>query len=372
MAGRSRRIAVVLGVLVWSAVASRAGPLDDFRVGFEALQRGDSGTAVQSFEAAAVGGLPGAAAVLGRLYADGDAVPHDDAQAVTWYQRAAAKGHALAQNELGEMYYRGVGVERDYARAADWYLRSAQQGYVAAQFNLGGMYRAGEGVAKNNVEAYRWFSLAATGAGDPHDQAGLSAIKRDAARRRDEISAEMTGAQLATARGLVRKWLPKPEEELVTAILDVTRPMAVAAADFILTTCYRDLDDVYRVAAYARLAKWQDLADDEDYLRRPVASDHQAWLVPYAGQQFIVSVGRGEIAGRPAQVCQVFANLPAEALVSAIAARIAIRIPATNAIALENASIYELPRNLNVASGYMLVSPSTVPTGAVIAFVAAQ
>ena len=328
--------------------------------------------AVQYFELAATGGLPGAAAVLGRLYLDGDAVPRDHAKALTWYQHAAAKGHPFAQYELGAMHYRGVGVEKDDTRAVHWYLRSAQQGYAEAQFNLGAMYWAGEGVPKNNVEAYRWFSLASRGEGYLHDQSELRAIKADAARRRDAVSAQMTGAELSTAKGLIRKWGPQPEEELVTAILDVARPLASAAADFILDTCYHDIDDVYRVAAYARLAKWHDLSEDDDSVRRPVASDHQAWMVPYAGQQFIVSIGRGEIAGKPAQVCQVFANLPAEALVSAIAKRIAIRIPATNATALENASLYELPQNRSVASAYMLVTRSTLPTGAAIAFVAAQ
>jgi hypothetical protein len=372
MAARCKKVAVLLGVLVALAEASRAGALDDFQTGFDALQRGDAEIAVRYFETAAAGGLPGAAAVLGRLYLDGELVPRDHAKAVTWYQQAAARGHRFAQYELGAMYYAGVGVETDHRRAADWFLRSARQGYAGAQFNLGAMYWAGEGVPKDSVEAYRWFSLAATGEGYLNDPSELSAIKADAVRRRDLISAQMTGAQLATARGLVRKWLPKPEEELVTAILDVTRPLASAAAEFILTTCYHDIDDVYRVAAYARLAKWRDLSEDDDNLRRPVASDHQAWIVPYAGQQFTVSVGRGEIAGKPAQVCQVFANLPAEALVSAIATRVAIRIPASNAIALDNAAIYELPKNPNVAAAYMLVSPSTVPTGAVISFVAAR
>jgi TPR repeat protein len=372
MATRNRKVGVLLGVLVLWAAASRAGPLEHFEAGFDALLRGDPATAVQYFETAAAGGLPGAAAALGRLYLDGDVVPRDYASAVMWYRQAAERGHPFAQYELGALHYRGVGVEKDDARAAVWYLRSARQGYLAAQFDLAMMYWVGEGVPKNDIEAYRWFSLVATGEGDGHNQSALATIKADAASLRDLVAEDMTAADLATAKGLVRKWMPKPEEELVTAILDVTRPLASAAADFIVSTCYHDIDDVYRVAAYARLAKWQDLSGDDEGAGRPVDGDHQAWLVPHAGQQFIVSVGRGEIGGKPAHVCQVFANLPADAVVAAIARRVAIRIPTTNAIALENASIYELPEHRNVASAYMLVSRSTVPAGATIAFVAAQ
>jgi TPR repeat protein len=40
---------------------------------------------------------------LGLMYATGEGVPQDDAQAVTWFRQAAEQGHAGALNNLGWM-----------------------------------------------------------------------------------------------------------------------------------------------------------------------------------------------------------------------------------------------------------------------------
>src|ERR1051325_7078669 len=74
---------------------------------------------------------------------------------------AADGGHAEAQYLIGAMYANGQGVGKDAAEAARWFRRSADQGFAPAQNALGDSYRRGEGVAKNTTEAARWLELAA-------------------------------------------------------------------------------------------------------------------------------------------------------------------------------------------------------------------
>jgi hypothetical protein len=54
------------------------------------------------------------------MYANGDGVPKDSAEAVKWYRKAAEQGNAVAQNNLGAMYARGDGVPKDLVQAHAW------------------------------------------------------------------------------------------------------------------------------------------------------------------------------------------------------------------------------------------------------------
>ncbi|MXX74894.1 MAG: protein kinase [Holophagales bacterium] len=73
---------------------------------------------------------------LGKMYAEGLGVPHDDAEAVRWYRLAAEQGHAEAQFNLGWMCEWGRGVSRNDADAARWYRLAAEQGHAGAQRDL--------------------------------------------------------------------------------------------------------------------------------------------------------------------------------------------------------------------------------------------
>jgi uncharacterized protein len=48
--------------------------------------------------------------------------------------------------DLGAMYANGQGVPQDYAEAVSWFRKAADQGVAAGQYNLGVMYRDGQGV----------------------------------------------------------------------------------------------------------------------------------------------------------------------------------------------------------------------------------
>ena len=51
--------------------------------------------------------------------------------------QAAEQGFAAAQYNLGLMYANGQGVHQDDAQAVRWYRKAAEQGYAKAQYNLG-------------------------------------------------------------------------------------------------------------------------------------------------------------------------------------------------------------------------------------------
>ena len=66
------------------------------------------------------------------------------AQELAELRARADAGEASAQFELGWMYANGQGVPQDDAEAITWYRRAAEQGNAVAQFNLGWMYATAE------------------------------------------------------------------------------------------------------------------------------------------------------------------------------------------------------------------------------------
>ena len=58
------------------------------------------------------------------------------------------------------MYANGEGVPQDYAEAVKWYRRAAEQGYAAAQYNLGAVYATARGVPQDYAEAVKWYRRA--------------------------------------------------------------------------------------------------------------------------------------------------------------------------------------------------------------------
>jgi hypothetical protein len=98
---------------------------------------------------------------LGDLYAMGKGVPKDGAEAVKWYRMAAANGSADAQSKLGLMYDTGDLVLKDGSQAVKWYRMAAFNDDTQAQFNLGTMYASGKGVPKDEIEGLAWMNIAA-------------------------------------------------------------------------------------------------------------------------------------------------------------------------------------------------------------------
>ncbi len=138
---------------------------------------------------------------LGALYAYGEGVPQDHAEATRWFRRAADQNHPLAQYFLGLSYAEGKGVKQDLSLAADFYRRSATQGYAPAQINLGVMYARGDGSPTNETEALAWFLLAAQ-SGQPEAakfaatlERRLGPMRTTLARKRSETLAAEIAAR---------------------------------------------------------------------------------------------------------------------------------------------------------------------------------
>jgi hypothetical protein len=101
----------------------------------------------------------------------------------------AQSGDAKSQNTLGSMYANGENVSKDEAEAVKWLLLAAKQGLPVAQRNIGICFNNGYGVPLNKVEAYAWFNLCANSYDDARelrDQLDniLSSAERIAAQKR--------------------------------------------------------------------------------------------------------------------------------------------------------------------------------------------
>ena len=148
-----------LHVLLMVSLLTCAGGVaiaQDYDAGLKAAQAGDFQTALKEWKLLADQGHAYAQYNLGLMYASGEGVPEDDAEAAGWFRLAADQGDADAQFFLGLMYADGEGVVEDDAEAARWFRLAADQGDADAQFFLGLMYADGEGVVEDDAEAARY------------------------------------------------------------------------------------------------------------------------------------------------------------------------------------------------------------------------
>jgi TPR repeat protein len=129
------------------------------------------------------------------MYATGQGVPEDDAEAARWYRLAAEQGLAEAQAYLGVMYANGEGVPEDDTESVRWYRLAAEQGFAVAQSYVGAMYASGEGVPEDLVYARMWFNLSATQGNET------------AQGNKEIVEQRMTPEQIAEAQRLSTEWL---------------------------------------------------------------------------------------------------------------------------------------------------------------------
>jgi TPR repeat protein len=152
-------------------------PMEAFRSGTQALKTGETDKAVTSLQYAADNGYALAQWKLGRMYADGDGVPHDDLRAFEYFRSivksygddstGAPEGRFVANAfvALGHYYRDGIPnspVKPDLDRARDMFSYAASFfGDPDAQFHLARLYLKGQGVPKDPKLAVRWLGLAA-------------------------------------------------------------------------------------------------------------------------------------------------------------------------------------------------------------------
>ncbi len=148
------------------------------RMGIEELRAGDSKSSVEALKYAAEGGQSLAQWKLGRMYADGDGVPHDDLKAYEYFDQIvrnysedeqdrrdlAAVSNAIVA--IGIYNLNGIAnspIQPDPGRAFELFMYAATNfGDPDAQYNLARMYMDGVGgLEKSNMRAARWLALAA-------------------------------------------------------------------------------------------------------------------------------------------------------------------------------------------------------------------
>lgn len=150
---------------------------DALRQGLEADRVGDLKSSLAALEYAADEGSKQALWKLGKMYADGEGVPHDSLKAYQYYSRIIENYDeddpnrrdmsfvASAFVAVGIYALNGIpktNLERDPDRALRLFQFAATNfGSANAQFNLARMFLDGDGVEKDPRQAARWLSLAA-------------------------------------------------------------------------------------------------------------------------------------------------------------------------------------------------------------------
>jgi hypothetical protein len=118
-------------------------------------------------------------------------------------KRAAEGGGAKEQYLLGRTYAFGGELAHDDRRAVVLFDLSAAQGNASAMLAKGWMYAHGRGVPYDPLQAYVWTALAATRLPEEDVQS-----REMATQYRDFYRPRLTKAQAARARRLIKKGVP--------------------------------------------------------------------------------------------------------------------------------------------------------------------
>ncbi|WP_230533823.1 tetratricopeptide repeat protein [Microvirga roseola] len=216
------------------------------RNGMRNYNAGDKVGAVQALEYAAGQGHTLALWKLGRMYADGDGVEHDNLKAFEYFSKLADQ-HADESPDspnaavvssafvaLGTYFLdgiRGTYVAANPSRAFEMFKYAAT--YFSdsnAQYNLARLYLEGTGVEKNPRQAARWLNLAAEKGHSP-SQAVLGHLLlngQGVMRQRAKGLMWLTLAREAAADTPKDKWITALYEEAFAAADESDRKLALA------------------------------------------------------------------------------------------------------------------------------------------------
>ncbi|WPL19492.1 Sel1 repeat [Thiorhodovibrio winogradskyi] len=87
--------------MILDADAGAPAAVSEF--GLWLLENGRDTLAVEWLTRAAQAGVADAMQWLGKLYASGQGVERDEAQAIVWIKKAAEAGHLIAQRQVAEL-----------------------------------------------------------------------------------------------------------------------------------------------------------------------------------------------------------------------------------------------------------------------------
>lgn len=130
---------LALGALAFLSHWAWAGPEEDYQIGLKAYRGGDLVGSMSPLRRAADAGHAGAQALLGDILDKAES----DEEAVAYFRKSAEQGNADGQYGLGAMYAAGEGVKKDPAEARKWITRAADQGHKLAVNTLAQAYITG-------------------------------------------------------------------------------------------------------------------------------------------------------------------------------------------------------------------------------------
>ena len=158
---RTLAIRIIATLLLWQVCVAWAALEDDFRAGSKAFREGDVVQAMALLKKSADAGHAPSQSMLAYIL---DKAEFND-EAVDYYRKAAAQGDSEGLFGLGSMYAAGEGVKRDPAEARKWFTRAAEKGHANAINVLAEAYiKGGLGIddaQRNSSEALRWVRSAA-------------------------------------------------------------------------------------------------------------------------------------------------------------------------------------------------------------------
>jgi len=134
---------------------------DEYRAGRKSYQSGDVTSAMAQLRKASDAGHAPAQVLLADILDQAEM----NEEAVAQYRKAAEQGNADGEYGLGKMYASGEGVKRDPAEARKWMLRAAEKNHPRATIFLAQAYLSGglglNGKERSSEDARRWVMRAA-------------------------------------------------------------------------------------------------------------------------------------------------------------------------------------------------------------------
>lgn len=125
-------------------------------------------------------------------------------KAMLWYRRVVRRGDRLAyiaESNIAGMYAEGQGVLQNYAEAARWWSLAAEHGWRFANYDLGKLYAKGaEGLQQDNREAYFHLCIASSGN-------NLSGIHEQVFQLRDEVAQRLGKWEVSREQKRADEWL---------------------------------------------------------------------------------------------------------------------------------------------------------------------
>ena len=211
----------------------------------EGLRAGDAASSIDALKYAAAGGQSLAQWKLGRMYAAGEGVPHDDAKAYDYFLQivnnydedtasrreigivasayvavgvyslnglpqvqlkadvsrarelfhfaASTFGDPNAQYNLARIYLDAAGSLRDPRQAAGWLYLAAEKNHTESQALLGNLLFTGQGVQKNRARGLMYLTMAVENAGEDPKNRWVAELREKALKAASDGERQAAG-----------------------------------------------------------------------------------------------------------------------------------------------------------------------------------